>query len=140
MKLCTGCKEEKQFSEFSKNKNTKDGFTHYCKVCVSKQNKEWSCKNKERSVKNTERYRHTRVEKVKQIKQKLCCVVCGEKEMVCLDFHHRDPSQKDMSVSLLTRRGHAWQRVLDEINKCICVCSNCHRKIHAGLIEVGEVS
>lgn len=136
MKICTGCKKEKLFSEFSKNKNMKDGLTHYCKVCVSEQNKEWNSKNKQRSVQNTEKYRQSRVEKVKEIKRNLCCAVCGETEMVCLDFHHKDPFQKDMSVSLLARRGHAWQRVLEEINKCVCVCSNCHRKIHAGLIKI----
>ncbi len=33
MKVCTRCKEEKQESEFGKNKNTTDGFLSRCKSC-----------------------------------------------------------------------------------------------------------
>lgn len=34
MKTCTKCKVEKDESEFSKNKNYKDGFEYRCKSCV----------------------------------------------------------------------------------------------------------
>ena len=33
MKRCTKCKQEKSFSEFSKNKNCKDGLHSWCKEC-----------------------------------------------------------------------------------------------------------
>jgi len=35
MKVCTKCKEEKPFSEFSKRVASKDGLGHRCKPCVS---------------------------------------------------------------------------------------------------------
>ena len=33
MKVCTWCKEERELSEFCKNKNSKDGLHHHCKTC-----------------------------------------------------------------------------------------------------------
>ena len=33
MKTCSKCKEEKDFSEFNRDKNRKDGRQRYCKEC-----------------------------------------------------------------------------------------------------------
>ena len=33
-KVCTKCKTEKNIEVFSKNKNSKDGLQHHCKVCI----------------------------------------------------------------------------------------------------------
>jgi len=48
------------------------------------------------------------------------------------DFHHLNPEDKDFNLS---KDGHtrSWSLIKDEIKKCILVCSNCHREIHAGL-------
>lgn len=64
------------------------------------------------------------------------CIICGyDKYPGALDFHHTDPKQKDfgLSSSGITR---SWARVKEELDKCILVCANCHREIHAGLHEV----
>lgn len=37
-KICCRCKENKELSEFSKNKSTKDGFQKECKFCVKNRN------------------------------------------------------------------------------------------------------
>ena len=58
------------------------------------------------------------------------CSKCGyNKYPEVLEFHHRDPSQKDFNVSKkgLTR---SWERVRREIEKCDLVCANCHRERH----------
>jgi hypothetical protein len=39
MKICCECSIEKNENQFSKNKNTKDGFNNRCKVCCSLRNK-----------------------------------------------------------------------------------------------------
>ena len=36
MKRCSKCKEEKEFSEFCLNKNSKNGYNYSCKKCVNK--------------------------------------------------------------------------------------------------------
>jgi hypothetical protein len=61
---------------------------------------------------------------------------CGyNKYNGALEFHHLDPNEKDFSIS---RSGHctAWDKVKLELDKCILVCANCHREIHAGLITI----
>lgn len=61
------------------------------------------------------------------------CIFCGYfKYAGALELHHIDPKKKDFSLSVrgLTR---SWDRIQKELNKCILVCANCHREIHAGL-------
>lgn len=64
-------------------------------------------------------------------KSKLACERCGEKHMACLDFHHKDASQKDFTVGAIKEYGWGREKVLLEIQKCMVVCANCHRKLHA---------
>ena len=64
------------------------------------------------------------------------CPFCGEKEPVALDFHHRDPDVKDGSV----RRQTSLKRVQAEAAKCVVLCANCHRKVHAGLLQVWKAA
>lgn len=35
-KKCYGCKKELPIDEFTRNKNTKDGFSYYCRKCTKK--------------------------------------------------------------------------------------------------------
>lgn len=63
------------------------------------------------------------------------CLFCGYSRCSgALDLHHIDPTKKDFSLSVrgLTR---SWERIKDELDKCVLVCANCHREIHAGLIK-----
>jgi len=55
---------------------------------------------------------------------------------VCLDFHHKDPNEKDFTIGKY--RNKSKENLLKEIEKCVCVCSNCHRKIHAGIINLKD--
>lgn len=62
------------------------------------------------------------------------CCVCGESENVCLDFHHINEQIKKDEVMRMLNSFRSIKDVVAEMNKCCIVCSNCHRKIHAGLI------
>ncbi len=64
------------------------------------------------------------------------CIICSEYEPCCIDFHHIDPNEKDFTIG--KHRGRGKEKLYEEIKKCVCVCSNCHRKIHAGLINLNE--
>lgn len=77
-----------------------------------------------------------------RVKQKLvaafggACAICGyDRCSQALDFHHLDPGEKDFAI---TGRGipRAWKKVLDEAEKCVMLCKNCHTEVHAGLLEV----
>ncbi len=59
------------------------------------------------------------------------CSRCQERHPACLDFHHRDPEGKEFSVSdFLRRRQPRFADLLAELEKCILLCSNCHRREH----------
>jgi hypothetical protein len=53
---------------------------------------------------------------------------CGESDIRCLDFHHRDPSKKVITIGRAVTDGWSIKRILTEIEKCDILCSNCHRK------------
>lgn len=67
------------------------------------------------------------------------CINCGYNRCnAALDFHHIDATQKNFGVSLdgLTR---SWEKIKEELDKCILVCANCHREIHSGILQPSEV-
>lgn len=57
------------------------------------------------------------------------CERCGYNKCIdALEFHHLDPNEKDFSIA-----GKSWalERLKKEADKCILVCSNCHKEIHS---------
>jgi 5-methylcytosine-specific restriction endonuclease McrA len=59
------------------------------------------------------------------------CQKCGYDFCVdALEFHHSDSSEKDFSIS---EKGYtrSWSKVREELDKCILLCANCHREVHA---------
>ena len=60
------------------------------------------------------------------------CFICGyDKYNGALEFHHLDPSKKDKNFS--TMRSWKLDKIINEIDDCMLVCSCCHREIHAGM-------
>ena len=57
------------------------------------------------------------------------CAICGESRLACLDFHHSGDAKKD-GISELVNDHVSLARLNAEMDKCIVVCSNCHRIIH----------
>lgn len=82
------------------------------------------------------------IERQRKLKQK-CVEYCGNKCKICgyskyigaLDFHHLDPNKKDIKFSRFGRT--SWDnnkdKLTQELDKCILLCSNCHREVHGGL-------
>lgn len=70
---------------------------------------------------------------------KIRCSRCPESDPVCLDFHHRDPSDKDIAITRAARNGWSKERLAAEIDKCDVLCANCHRKEHARLAGVAKL-
>lgn len=60
------------------------------------------------------------------------CEKCGyNKCLSALEFHHLNPKEKDFGLSdNLTKDFNLLKR---EVDKCILVCSNCHKEIHEEL-------
>ncbi len=66
----------------------------------------------------------------RNLKDNLKCERCPEDHPACLDFHHRDSREKEESISRMVRQALSEATILKEIEKCIVLCSNCHRKLH----------
>jgi hypothetical protein len=58
------------------------------------------------------------------------CENCGYDRCIeALEFHHRESSHKDFSIS---QKGYtrSWKKVRTELDKCKLLCANCHREVH----------
>lgn len=79
--------------------------------------------------KSQKNYRDRKRHKLKLYLQDHPCVDCGESDLRCLDFDHRDPTTKDRNICVLVAGGSwSWNTVFQEIQKCDVRCANCHRK------------
>jgi len=86
-------------------------------------------------AKNKKYYKDRRAARKKQqlqrfvaFKSTLSCALCSEDDIAALDLHHVD--EKESLISQLLKNSCGWSRIIAEIEKCICLCANCHRKVH----------
>lgn len=87
---------------------------------------------------NVQAWRKRAKQKVVEIAGGKCNLCSYDKCISALEFHHIDPNEKDFAVTgtNVTRR---FDLMVEEVRKCILVCANCHREIHAGLYEESEL-
>lgn len=129
MKICSKCNQNKPTTEFYKNaKNKKTGLSTWCKEC-QKANKKIDYQN------NRDRYLNNVFENSKwfmDLKVGLKCSKCGFDHPAALDFHHINPNEKEFNISLSKSAYKSNKEgLLKEMEKCIILCSNCHRIEHA---------
>lgn len=131
MKKCSICKEFKDEKEFSKRTFKKSvGTQSYCKKCSNANRILYYKNNKEQQVKVRKEYRRNIRAWLDEYKSTLKCEKCNENHPACLDFHHREPNEKETALGDAIRLGWGKKRILKEIEKCNILCSNCHRKLH----------
>lgn len=82
----------------------------------------------------------------KRFKEKLVlsmggkCQCCGyDRCSKALEFHHIDPTQKDFSFAGIRANPKRLTALIEELKKCILVCSNCHKEIHDGVTFLPKV-
>lgn len=126
-KLCKICGRELPLQMFEKGR-------HQCKDCRRAYRKQRRLDHPEIHRAQATRRQYKQGKWLNNIKTP--CIICGEAEPVCIDFHHINPINKKFTISKHRSRSKEW--LLQEINKCICLCSNCHRKVHAGLINLND--
>jgi hypothetical protein len=64
------------------------------------------------------------------------CQLCGFKHSTRrpFDFHHVNPENKKYKISKMAKESISMETIKREIDKCIFICSNCHRIIHETVI------
>lgn len=59
------------------------------------------------------------------------CSICGyDKNLAALVFHHTVSSAKDFKLDMRSLSNRKLNPILEEIDKCILVCANCHAELH----------
>lgn len=115
-KICTKCGKEKPLSDFNWRDKNKGTLRSECKEC--------------HTLYMRQKYKEKK-EIIWDLKHDLKCAKCGyNKHAIALDFHHLDPMQKDTTVARMIANRYSLERTFQEINKCICLCANCHRIFH----------
>jgi uncharacterized OB-fold protein len=112
-KTCGRCNQSKPLSEFYRKPRESGGVTVYCKTCFN--------------TYTTERFRRRKKQAVAYLGGR--CIDCGGVfPYHVYDFHHLDPTRKDVQFTVLRRR--SWEAITQELDKCVLLCANCHRIRH----------
>lgn len=132
MKKCIICKNSLPASSFYKKRND-------CRACCRKRTKTWETKNPEKSkavhTRCCARYYRQLTDLRNNILSSNPCIVCQEKRVGCLDFHHVDPSTKEICI----RSCHSLKKIMREVVKCTVLCANCHRLYHLGQVTLPTI-
>lgn len=140
-KICCVCNIEKSVNEFNFKTKKNNIYQSRCRSCQKIYHDNYYLGHKQSYAASKERGKLKGYNSDKQLTEYINafkingCVLCDEKFYGALDFHHIDPKQKDKSVAKMTSR----KAVKKEIEKCVVLCSNCHRKFH-GKHEVTTIA
>lgn len=123
-KKCNQCNEIKNISFFysqQQKSETSNAIWHYydsrCKEC--------------RSTTTTKRRQNIKKQCIEYKGNK--CVHCNlddPEHPEIYDFHHLEPNKKDFTIGKTIKK---FESLKKELDKCILLCANCHRKIHKKL-------
>ena len=114
-KTCSKCKEKIPKKDFYVS-TKKNKLSSWCKKCSNKECQERLTKFKQKCVD----YKGSK------------CFKCNYNAcLAALEFHHRNPTEKDFTISHVRRD---FKTVKVELDKCLLLCANCHREIHYALV------
>lgn len=128
-KCCPKCGET-DVDKFNKNSSRKDGLQSMCRVCTNSLRRANYKQNPDKHKSYTKARKKQNRDLVQQIKRESICNNCGDDRWYVLDFHHNDKEGKEFSIGDLANSSISTKRLLEEIDKCIVLCSNCHRELH----------
>lgn len=133
MKRCSICKKDRDLIEFNKNKRKSDGLQSKCRACGKKLAQSYYQKNKDYFKRRKNKYAKRNQAIVLDYLRQHPCVDCGESDPVVLEFDHiRD---KISEISTLVWKRVSAKMLLEEIEKCLVRCANCHRRKTANDFE-----
>lgn len=116
-KYCYHCETIKNRNDFYPKYQKGKDLQHQCKVCANKQKVERGKLNKLRMI------------EYKGGKCELCSLNLKNSHPAVFDFHHKNPKEKDLDFNGV--KYWRWEKIICELDKCMILCSNCHRTEHA---------
>ena len=129
-KLCITCSKKKALKEFAINRSKPDGLNWQCRKCQAMYHKVHYEAHKAKYIQHAKEYKDQVRAYVDTKKLKCSVRSCGEHHVAALEFHHKDPKQKELSISVMITNGLSVKKVKEEMKKCIVLCANCHKKLH----------
>lgn len=85
------------------------------------------------SYENVQKSRTTQKERMVYVMGERC-QICGYNTYIeALEFHHINPENKVFNFNKSQTK--SWEDNIKELKKCILLCANCHREVHAGYYE-----
>lgn len=124
MKFCVTCKHTKSTVDFHYS-HKEQRIRSICKRCATD-----SVLARQRAFK----------QQCLDYKGNTGCTRCGyNKTNVALEFHHRNPAEKDFSMAKF-KMYKLIDIVKEELDKCDVLCSNCHKEVHHELRDCGAAA
>ncbi len=128
-----------------KKYNLSTNFTNFylefnCKFCGEKEENKMMNKGGGRRAKTICKLCHNKntIKRQQKNKQQAVdykggkCKICSyDRCLSALEFHHRDPKNKE--INWIYMRSWGINKIYKELDKCDLVCANCHREIHANM-------
>jgi hypothetical protein len=92
-------------------------------------NKKYYTANKDKEKQRARDRQKVNMAMIREHKLKIGCSRCGYKNSSsALHFHHL--GNKANNISKMCSQGRSMDSIWTEIDKCICLCSNCHAEEH----------
>ncbi len=119
------------------NKKLKGKQTKFCsKTCKGCYSNGWHNSAKKQKQKGMDK----KLQLLKMLGE-VKCSVCGyHKNLACLSFHHKTPSEKEFSLDQRKCCMYSMERLITEAKKCQVLCMNCHTEYHNPQFEIGGPS
>jgi len=68
------------------------------------------------------------------------CEICGyNKNISGFDFHHKNPDEKSFEIKVQVLNYLDDDLILQEAEKCMLLCANCHRELHNPYMDIEHV-
>ena len=128
---CTKCKIDKELNADNFKPRKGGRFHGSCRDCMRDANNKWDKKTNSARRKTANNWRKNLIDSHKKP-----CLICGESDLVVIEFHHVD-ERKDVGGTLVSQAlRQSKKKFLEEVEKCVCLCANCHRRVHAGTVVI----
>ena len=137
---CNRCSVTKTEDEYYRDRRNKSGRRNFCITCEKKRGRRIVPDHlrKRKTIRGLPPDGVTAVYKgqfVQESKAGKCCHSCGcYDHPKAMDYHHIDESTKSFQLSQVHKGKTSevtLEEVINEIKKCIFLCANCHRELHA---------
>jgi hypothetical protein len=90
--------------------------------------KKWRTINKDYIITKQKEDKRLRKEKAIEYLGGVCSNCNNKYHPAIFEFHHKCPQEKVKDPSKMLSL--SWERIKNELDKCVLLCANCHRLIH----------